>query len=494
MATVPLSRRSARAIGGATGSAQSPPGRARWQQTYELRLFANDGFGRLATSGTFTVAPASLQASPSAVVQGSSVTATWMVTTPTARDWVGVYPSASTADTGFVAWVYTGGAASGSKPVVIPAGAVPGGKYELRLFANDGFTRLATSATFTVATALVQASPSTVVRGGSVTATWTMAAPAALDWMGVYPYGANSNSAYVAWTYTGGTASGSKPVVIPAGTPVGKYELRLFANGGFTRLATSGAFTVATASVQAAPLTVAPSASITATWTIPAPTALDWIGVYTPGTTMDTAYVAWVYTGGTASGSKTIVLPASAVLGSVYELRLFANDSYARLATTAFTVRWACGTSCGTDDYPYSTGGGPLDPGLDSTDEWGFTTQKSESFVAWRLSQRGILIDAADSGDAGNWDSGGSVLSPLGYADTTPTVGAVAQWHGNESICWTSGTTTSCTQAGPTGHVAFVMAVHADGTVDIEQYDLPEAPLHYAQRYSVRAPRYVHLY
>ncbi len=47
-------------------------------------------------------------------------------------------------------WAYTGGASAGSLNLTVPAGAPPGTTYELRLFSNNTYTRLATSAPFSV--------------------------------------------------------------------------------------------------------------------------------------------------------------------------------------------------------------------------------------------------------------------------------------------------------------------------------------------------------
>ena len=68
---------------------------------------------------------------------------------------MGLYPSPSTPNGSYVAFVYLGGAASGSKALTIPAGAAPGSTYQLRLFTNNSFNRLATSGSFTVTAAPV---------------------------------------------------------------------------------------------------------------------------------------------------------------------------------------------------------------------------------------------------------------------------------------------------------------------------------------------------
>jgi len=92
--------------------------------------------------------------------------------------------------------------------------------------------------------ATLSVSPTSVAAGGTVTATWAgIPNPTATDWLGLYVQGA-SDTAFLAWRYTSGTASGNVPFVIPSTVAAGTYELRLFSNDGFTRLATSNTFTV----------------------------------------------------------------------------------------------------------------------------------------------------------------------------------------------------------------------------------------------------------
>src|SRR5207249_2832555 len=121
------------------------------------RLFTNFTYTRIGKSNTFTVtAPApppqaSLSVSPTIIVAGGTVTATWSgITTPTATDWIGLYvpgtPDTYTYDLG---WRYTTGTTSGSVPFTIPATLAPG-TYELRLFTNFTYTRIGTSNSFVV--------------------------------------------------------------------------------------------------------------------------------------------------------------------------------------------------------------------------------------------------------------------------------------------------------------------------------------------------------
>jgi ELWxxDGT repeat protein/VCBS repeat-containing protein len=316
---------------------------------YELRLYSNNTYTRLATSAPFTVSASAttIAASPSSVSTGGLVTATWSgIASPTAGDWVGLYDSASAPEPALLAWTYTGGAAAGNLNLSVPAGATPGSAYELRLFSNNTYTRLATSAPFevTAANTTLSASPASVNAGSPVTATWSgIPAPSATDWIGVYDSSSDPDTAPVSWTFTDGNATGNLNLTVPITAASGAaYELRLFSNNSYVRLATSNAFSVtaSTATISSSHSTVANGNPITATWSgIAAPSATDWVGLYDSSSAADSAIVAWAYTGGGAAGSLNLTVPAGSPPGATYELRLYSDNTYTRLATSApFTV------------------------------------------------------------------------------------------------------------------------------------------------------------
>jgi hypothetical protein len=92
-----------------------------------------------------------VSATPTTVVAGKPLTVSWSgITGPTNADLVALYPSSSTGDTAHIAYRYTGGGASGSLSLTVPASAVPGSTYELRLWSNNGAKRLATFTPITV--------------------------------------------------------------------------------------------------------------------------------------------------------------------------------------------------------------------------------------------------------------------------------------------------------------------------------------------------------
>jgi hypothetical protein len=188
---------------------------------------------------TGSASATTLSVTPNTVAKGSSVTVTFNnATTPTSTDWIGLYTPGS-ADTAYLSWIYdssctqTAGTAraSGSCQYLIPAD-LPVGTYEFRLFANDGYTRLAVSNALTVVIGVstLSVAPNSIARGSSVTVAFNNAnVPTSTDWIGLYTPGA-ADTAYLSWIYdssctqTAGTAraSGSCQYLIPADLPVGE--------------------------------------------------------------------------------------------------------------------------------------------------------------------------------------------------------------------------------------------------------------------------------
>ena len=174
------------------------------------------------------------------------------------------------------------------------------------------------------------ASPTSVSPGGSVTVTWgAPAGSSTTDWVGMFKAGA-SDSAYIAWKYTGGTASGSTTMTAPTGG--GQYEFRYFLNNGFSRGAVSNQFSVTVGySLTASPAAVSAGANTTVSWLAGTDrTTTDWVGLYKVGTA-DSAYLWWRFTDGTASGNRSVPMPSTA---GQYEFRYFRQAGYVRLATS----------------------------------------------------------------------------------------------------------------------------------------------------------------
>jgi hypothetical protein len=203
--------------------------------------------------GVASASAQTLTVTPATIAPGGNVTVTWSgVTAPTTTDWFGLYvpgssdlwsqgevspydSSCNLAAPGSTAL------ASGSCSVTIPT-TTPIGTYEARLFANGTYTKLATSGTYTVTSGggspTISVSPASVAAGGTLTDTITgVSNPPANDWVGLYVPG-SADTASLAWDYANSTFT------VPAGTAAGTYEIRLFADPGYTKLATSGQFTV----------------------------------------------------------------------------------------------------------------------------------------------------------------------------------------------------------------------------------------------------------
>jgi len=170
------------------------------------------------------------------------------IESPMAKDWVGVFPVEGDNRTR-LSMKWTGGGAAGEFELPSNPSAKPG-QYEVRLYANDGWDLLAFSKPFSISplTAGVESSSGTANRGGSVHAVWrNLDPPAKDDWVGLFPRG-GPNRSRLDFKFTGGKALGAADLTVPASAPLGDYELRLYAAGGWTLLATSAAVKVVPAS------------------------------------------------------------------------------------------------------------------------------------------------------------------------------------------------------------------------------------------------------
>ena len=174
------------------------------------------------------------------------------------------------------------------------------------------------------------------------TATLNGYAPTGTMWFRLY--GPNNMTCAGGPIYTSTRAvTGSGAYTTPAYTApaTGTYSWRVTYSGDSNNGAAGTTCTdpanavdlIAGPTVGASPAVVARSASLTSTWNrIPSPTSTDWVGLYAVGGG-DSAVAAWRYTNGAASGSVSFIVPWGTPPGS-YEVRLLANNSYVRLATS----------------------------------------------------------------------------------------------------------------------------------------------------------------
>jgi len=363
---------------------------------YEFRLFSNDSYSRLATSGSVTVGGGgtpSITVSPTTVAAGGTVTASWNgIVNPTASDWIGLFVPTS-EDSTYLDWIYvscskspSSARASGSCPFTVPASVAPG-NYELRLYPNNMYTVLATSNPLNVGTSTagtLQFSSATygvAENGGNAMITITRAggSAGAVSVMFATSNGtAMAGSDYTATTQTvnfsnGDTANKTVSIPILDDTVVEGSETVNLALSSPTGGATLGNPSTATLTITdndggptltVSPATILVGGSITASWSgIVSPTAADWIGLYAPGAA-NTAYVDWIYvscskTAGTAQASGSCSFTMSPTLpAGTYELRLLANNGFTRLATSnTFSVTTGTGVSLSASPTTIARGG-----------------------------------------------------------------------------------------------------------------------------------------
>jgi uncharacterized protein YegP (UPF0339 family) len=170
-------------------------------------------------------------------------------------DWVGLYLVGG-SDNPALAWKYLNGSqsppgmGSTSASLTFTMQSTPG-RYEFRFFANNGYTRLATSThVVTTSTASVSVdsiavgSPVTVAPSANVTVGVAGGPANTTDWVALYPVGGGISS-YVAWKYLNGTqtapgtGSSSATLTFTMPSTPGNYEFRFLANNGYVTLAVS---------------------------------------------------------------------------------------------------------------------------------------------------------------------------------------------------------------------------------------------------------------
>ena len=186
----------------ASGSCALPGTSSLSPGTYQFRLFRNDGYIKLATSNNFAVSAPSGSATVTVtppLCSSGRVGDRWVERHHWARGDGLVWPLQSRRAERVVCHLEvrqlhqtpTGPIPSGQCSLPLAATLAPG-QYEIRLFRNDGFTLLGVSPAFTVtlpSPPTLTASPSTVVRGTAVTATWSGISGAEPDRLDRRPHG-----------------------------------------------------------------------------------------------------------------------------------------------------------------------------------------------------------------------------------------------------------------------------------------------------------------
>jgi hypothetical protein len=245
---------------------------------------------------------------PIAAVAGGTVPVDVINGPGNATDWIAL-ATAGSANTSYLDWRYLNGStappSTGAANATLTFGIpVTPGDYEFRLFASNGFTRVATSVVVSVSASAAEIAvngippPATAeVFAGSTLSVDVSGGPANRgDWVGLFAVGA-ADGAYSTWRYLNGTTSlpaagvSTASLVFDSPTSPGSYEFRLFANNTFARLTTSSTIVVSASATQIAVNGVTPPTAVSAAAGSSAVVAIssgpgnatDWIGLYESG-------------------------------------------------------------------------------------------------------------------------------------------------------------------------------------------------------------------
>jgi len=294
---------------------------------YVARSFNNDSYTLVQESAQFSIGNI-LTMSATTYQPGEQPVVNFLGLPPSPTNWIAI-AAAGAADTDFIAYQYVS-TASGQ----LTFNALPSGNYEARAYLNDSYT-LHASTPFTVASGavpVITTNKASYVEGEIVTTTYTLTGNP-MDWVGISVAGSPATS-YVAYAYVEPDGNSD----FGGSLAPGNYEARLYANDGFTILATV-AFTV-TAAPPPNPVTVTTTAAM---YTTSEPVLVnytslggsqDWIGIAVAGSP-DNAYVQFVYTNGVANGQASF----SGLAPGNYEARGYKNDSFTVEDRATFSVQ-----------------------------------------------------------------------------------------------------------------------------------------------------------
>lgn len=129
----------------------------------------------------------------------------------------------------------------------------------------------------------------------------------------------------------------------------------------------------------------------------------------------------------------------------------------------------------GVNDYPSNLASAAKDS---LVDPWGFYNRECTSFVAWRMNHdNGVAFtNGMGGGHWGNAYEWWGNASTLGYArSSTPAVGSIAYWSANYH------------GASSFGHVSYVKAINADGSIDTEDYNATNTGMYSTHHYTSRS-------
>jgi subtilisin family serine protease len=328
----------------------------------------SDAASSIESGSPLNVFAATVTPAAATVVPGGTMTFAVAGGSGNARDWLGLYCPETVGDGGYLDWKYLGNSrtapATGltSATITFTAPTSLGVTCNARLFANDTYTRQATSTRVTVADAPTGATVTpaslTVAMSGTMTFTVTGGPGNVLDWVALSCPATNPDVLYSDWKYlnnsrtapTSGLTGGTITFAAPAAATT--CSARFFENNGWSKLATSAAVTVTgspLATVIPTSLTVAASSTMTFTVAGGPGNVLDWVALSCPATNPDVLYSDWKYLNnsrtapaiGLTAGIITFTAPAAATTCSV---RFFENHGWSKLATSAAVTVTGTGT------------------------------------------------------------------------------------------------------------------------------------------------------
>ncbi|MBY0495569.1 MAG: S8 family serine peptidase [Cyanobacteria bacterium] len=288
--------------------------------SYELRLFADDGFQRLATSSPIVVAgQPSLTVNDITVTEGSSgsTNAIFTVTLTPADATQTVTVNYATANgtatagsdytpvNGMLTFPPSVTTQTISVPVIGDAVVEPNETFYVNLSSAgnatigdaQGLASILTDDYPAGATITVQSS--SVLPGGTINFQIANGPGNRADWIGFFPAAAADNG-YQQWFYLNGQKTApvvglpNASVQLTAPQAAGTYNIRLFANDGFQKLATSPAITIAaqpTLTINDVSVAEGNSGTATATFTV----------TLAPANTSQTVTVDFATANGTAT-------------------------------------------------------------------------------------------------------------------------------------------------------------------------------------------------
>jgi hypothetical protein len=316
--------------------------------TAQVTVFTPAPGGGTSTASTFAVVPLpSLAVSSTTVVAGSPATVTLTGGLGGSMDWIALAETTS-PDTRFIQYTYVGkNVTTRSWTVNMPA--TPG-MYEFRLFLSSGMTRAATSPRVTVSPGppvLTSLSPPGAATGSAsftLTATGSgFSAQSVVNWNGAPRpttyVNATQLRAAIAAADVAAPGTAQIAVVTPAGT-----------SGSLPFTIETPALTVSTTSVQA-------GADVTVTLANGPGGSGDWLA-FALSSAANSSYVQRTSVGtGITARTWTIAAP---LLGGTYEFRLFTNNSFTRVATSAPITVIATTTPALTVDVTAAHPGDPV--------------------------------------------------------------------------------------------------------------------------------------